>query len=122
MNTTQMGKIGEDTVLNWYLQNDYTLVAKNFNYYKTEKIGEIDLILSKDRRLFVVEVKARKDQSFAPVLEQITRKKLKCLYNSYQGFIMKYPSYVFWTVQFDVAVIVDDKLKIYPNCYSFDNF
>ncbi len=122
MTTTEIGQLAENLVLNWYLEQGYILVVKNFNYYQSDKIGEIDLIMSKDKRLFLVEVKARKNQNFALVLEQITRKKLLCLYKSYQGFVRRYPSYSNWSVQFDAAILVDKKLNIYSNCYSFDSF
>jgi Holliday junction resolvase-like predicted endonuclease len=122
MTTTQIGQLAETLVLNWYLEQNYTLVAKNFNYYQGDKIGEIDLIMSKDKKLFLVEVKARKNQNFALALEQITRKKLMCLYKSYQGFLRRYPHYATWNVQMDAAILVDKKLNIYSNCYSFDSF
>ena len=122
--TTQIGQNGEQIVLDYYIANGWTLIAKNFNYYQKEKIGEIDLIMLKNNRLYLVEVKTRKDQSFAMVLEQITRKKLQCIYKSYQGFLCRFPYYKNSFVQLDVATVVGDgnEVKVYSNCYSFEGF
>ena len=121
MNSTEIGAIGESLVLEKYESDGYTLVARNFNYYQSEKIGEIDLILEKNRRLYLVEVKTRNNSTLRIILEQITRKKLSCIYTSFQGFVKKYPMYATYFVQLDVAAVVDDQILIYPNCYSFES-
>lgn len=108
-------------VLTQYLNLGYELVTQNFNYYQSEKLGEIDLIFLKNNRLYLVEVKTRKNENFATTLEQITNKKLKCIYKSYQGFIKKNPIFRNLYVHFDLATVVDSEIKIYPNCYSFES-
>ena len=120
-NTSQIGKYGEDIALEKYQEMGYTLVTKNFNYYQGDKIGEIDLIVEKNNILHLVEVKLRKNENFANTLEQITKKKLSCIYKSYLGFVKKYPKYNQYFVQLDVVTIVNNDIQIYQNCYSFES-
>jgi len=58
MNTTEIGKIGEELALHHYTNQGYRLLEKNLRY----KRGEIDLILCKGRALLFVEVKYRSSQ------------------------------------------------------------
>jgi putative endonuclease len=120
MNNYELGILGQDKVLEIYLEQGYTLVTQNFNYYQTEKEGELDLILEKANKLTVVEVKTRSNDKFGDAALQITKKKLLCIYKSYQGFVKKYPRYALYFVQMDLATVQDGEVKIYPNCYSFE--
>ena len=120
MNNIELGQYGEDLALQKYLDAGYELVAQNFNYYIHEKVGEIDLIMIKDNRLYLVEVKTRSNNSYGQVLEQITRKKLQCIYKSYLGFLKKFPGLNEYFVQFDVSTVIDGKVTIYPNAASFE--
>lgn len=55
MNTSEIGKIGEELALNHYNRMGFSLLEKNLRY----KRGEIDLILAKGKTLLFVEVKYR---------------------------------------------------------------
>ena len=62
LNQWEYGSQSEDLVLQKYLQDDYTLVAQNFEYRRGNiqgRLGEIDLIMEKNGRVYLVEVKAR---------------------------------------------------------------
>jgi putative endonuclease len=120
MNNHELGKHGEDLALDYYLENGYELLEQNFNYYIHEKVGELDLIMLKNNKLYLVEVKTRSNTSYGEILEQITRKKLKCIYKSYQGFLKKYPGLNEYFVQFDVVTVLGDKVTIYPDACSFE--
>jgi Holliday junction resolvase-like predicted endonuclease len=120
MNNYELGILGQEKVLEMYLEQSYILVAQNFNYYQTEKEGELDLIFEKGNKLTIVEVKTRSNDKFGDAALQITKKKLLCVYKSYQGFVKKYPNYAMYFVQMDLATVQDEVVKIYPNCYSFE--
>ncbi len=120
MNNYELGIMGQEKVLQMYLDQGYALVTQNFNCYQTEKEGELDLILEKGNKLTIVEVKTRSNNKFGDAALQITRKKLLCVYKSYQGFVRKYPRYAVYFVQMDLATVQESETKIYPNCYSFE--
>ena len=57
-----LGRWGEDLATSWYRDRGYALVARNWRC----PIGEIDLIVRRRRLLVVVEVKARRTETFGP--------------------------------------------------------
>ena len=120
MTNVELGQFGEKLVLEKYLEDGYELVKQNFNYYEYEKLGEIDIILVKENRLYLVEVKTRTSEAFGEILSQITRKKLRCVYKSYLGFIKKNTKFQNYFVQFDVATVLGEVINIYPNAVSFE--
>ena len=120
MNNYELGQIGQKLVLLKYIEDGYELIADNFNYYMSEKVGEIDIILTKENRLYLVEVKTRTSKAFGDILSQITRKKLRCVYKSYLGFLKKNTKFQNYFVQFDVATVLGEEINIYPNAVSFE--
>lgn len=54
-----IGKQAEDAVLSILLSRGFCLLERNF---RAGRVGELDLILTKDYRLYVVEVKSRLDR------------------------------------------------------------
>ena len=115
-----IGKNGEQQATNYYLAEGYEIVAQNWNYYLGDKIGEIDLIVKKDNILVFVEVKTRTNDKFGDPALQITKKKLTCIYKSYQGFIKKHPEFRKLFVRMDLVAITGTELTVYKNCYSFE--
>jgi len=125
-NNYVLGREGENTIAEYYKQNGYTLVAQNFNFYSSNKIGEIDLILEKEQKLYLVEVKTRnnteENQKYGSSGSQILRKKMQALFKSYQAFIKRYKQYQKYSAQFDLACIYNGQIKVTPNAYNFDGF
>jgi len=120
----ELGKTGEDQALENYLERGYNLVIKNFQYYRdgrAGRLGEIDLILEKNNKLYLVEVKTRSDNSFGSPQEQVTKSKLMYLYKTWQYFILKNPKYKSYFCQFDLVSITGKKLEIIQNAYNFDS-
>ena len=121
-----LGRAGEESIAQLYLQNGFELIARNFNFYSTTKIGEIDLIFIKDKKLYLVEVKTRSKteeaQKYGSSASQIMQKKMRAFYKSYQAFVKKYKQYARYNAQFDLACIYDGNIKIIPNAYGFDGF
>jgi putative endonuclease len=120
MTNVEIGQLGEELVTKMYVEDGYELITTNFNYYMSEKVGEIDIILVKENRLYLVEVKTRTSEAFGDILSQITKKKLRCVYKSYLGFVKKNTKFQNYFVQFDVATVLGDKVDIYPNAVSFE--
>jgi len=122
-NQWQLGREGEDQVLKHYLSEGYELITRNFQFYKQGtqgRQGEIDLILKKDSKLHLVEVKTRSNYQYGSIVGQINITKLKILYRTYQYFIKQNPIFRDYFCQMDVGEVMNNQVKIWPNCYSFD--
>ena len=63
-----IGNHGEDIAANYYLNNGYTTLDRNFLIKK----GELDLIVKKDDVIVFVEVKSRSNNSFGTPCESVT--------------------------------------------------
>lgn len=75
-----LGNSGEAIVLNYYSNLGYKLIAKN--YYS--RYGEIDLVLSKNQQITLVEVKTRSNKYFSWPEESINQKKIDNIWKTYQ--------------------------------------
>jgi putative endonuclease len=122
MSQVDLGRFGENIALEQYLNDGYQLVARNFQYYgdgRAGRLGEIDLIMAKNGRLYLIEVKTRSDQTFGRVAEQVTKTKMRYIYNTYLYFIQKYPQFKnhFW--QFDLVTVLRGKIHVIRNAFSW---
>lgn len=72
MNEKQnFGKAGEDFAAIVLQLSGYEIVQRNYRC----RAGEIDIIAARDRELFFVEVKSRRDTSFGLPCEAVTESK-----------------------------------------------
>jgi len=61
------GRWGEDLAARWYGTRGYTVVARNWRC----PTGEVDLIVRRGRLLVVVEVKARRTETYGPAASAV---------------------------------------------------
>lgn len=73
MKTTEAGKLAEARVASELKSKGYKIIAQNWR----TPICEIDIIASKDKVVYFVEVKYRSSDSQGEGLDYITPKKLK---------------------------------------------
>ncbi|MBQ1351254.1 MAG: YraN family protein [Oscillospiraceae bacterium] len=66
-----LGNWGEEVAAQYLMQHGYQIIARQ---YRTRQ-GEIDLIVQKREILAFVEVKLRKNASFAAAAEAVTKRK-----------------------------------------------
>ncbi len=71
MNTKLLGRWGEAAAADYLRKKGYKIVASG---YRT-RLGEIDLIAENRRTLAFVEVKTRRDDSFAQARDSVTWRK-----------------------------------------------
>ena len=71
MSTKEIGDWGEKIALDYFTKREYTFVKKGFR----SRFGEIDLIVKNKDFLVFVEVKVRKDSSFAQAREFVSKNK-----------------------------------------------
>lgn len=72
MNTTERGNAGEDAAAEYLVSKGFEIIDRN---WKT-RVCEIDIIARRKKRLYFVEVKARRSVHFGAGVEYITAKKL----------------------------------------------
>jgi len=81
-----IGRQAEDAVLSLFLARGYALLARNFAVHR---YGELDLILSKDTCIYIVEVKSRRESdTFGGAKEAITRHKTVRMLRAARVFLM----------------------------------
>jgi putative endonuclease len=107
----QTGKTGEALALKYLLDKGYQLIESNWRH----RWGEIDLIVSKERRLVFVEVKLKKGDRFGSPEEMIDRRKIQQITQAALLFLQHNPHYqqLFPHYQIDaVCLVVDDNFTI----------
>ena len=67
MNTTGIGRTGEDIACTYLKGNGYIVLKRNYRAAR----GEIDIVAKKGSLLAFVEVKTRKDRSFGLACEAV---------------------------------------------------
>src|SRR3990167_8939884 len=70
--STSLGKVAEGIASNYLSNLGFEIIDQN---WKT-RMCEIDIVAQKDKRIYFVEVKYRKNDSHGTGLEYITSKKL----------------------------------------------
>jgi putative endonuclease len=81
-----LGQWGEDLITKILKQRGYNILARNLRYHRSE----FDLIASKNKRLYVVEVKTRASSIFGEPESAVTRKKLDKFSEAYSYLEKKY--------------------------------
>ena len=71
--TKELGKLGEDISKNYLEAKGYKVIENNFRC----KIGEIDIIASKEKLLAFVEVKTRRSLMYGYPQEAVNTTKIK---------------------------------------------
>lgn len=99
------GNLGEQKALDFLKKKGYRLIQKNYRC----RFGEIDLILSKKKKLVFVEVKSGKSEFIKPY-QRVDRKKIKKLLLTINHYALtnQVPVEKFTTYQLDVVSVQDD--------------
>lgn len=100
----QTGKLGEKIACEYLVKKGYHLVEPNFH----TRLGEIDLILNKNKRLVFLEVKTKFGEEFGTPEEMINKHKLSQILNTANVFLQKNPriGQTLPSFQIDVVCIV----------------
>jgi len=79
----ELGKKGEDLAVEHLLQNDYTILERNWTFQK----AEIDIIAKKENFLAVIEVKTRSTLDFGSPQDFVKPKKIQLLIKAVNAYI-----------------------------------
>jgi len=76
-NTTTLGRHAEKAAAGYFIRQGYQVIAEN---YLVPRLGELDLVLYKNEKLTIVEVKARShSEAYGGLAASITPPKLEKL-------------------------------------------
>lgn len=106
MNTTDIGKKGEEISVEYLKNRGYSIIAVNFKAAG----GEIDIIAKKDGCIAFVEVKTRKTSKFGYPSEAVDYFKQQKIIRVAKAFIAKYTDYE--VVSFDVCEVYTAERRI----------
>ncbi len=79
----ELGKKGEDLAVEFLLQNDYTILERNWTFQK----AEIDIIAKKENIVTVIEVKTRSSLDFGLPQDFVKPKKIQLLIKAVNAYI-----------------------------------
>lgn len=115
----ETGKLGENLAAEFLSKNGYELIERNFH----TRFGEIDLIVTKAKKLVFVEVKLKIEEDFGTPEEMITKHKLRQVEMTGQSFLMKHPEYekFYDSLQIDAICIVLDENREVMRINHYEN-
>lgn len=82
-----LGRWGEARAADWLRRRGYAILAAGYRC----RFGEIDLIAADDKYLCFIEVKLRKDASFAPGRAAVDRWKQQKLRTTAEFYLAEHP-------------------------------
>jgi len=95
----ETGRAGESLAVDYLLTNGYQILHRNWRH----RHWEIDIIATKNGMLHFVEVKTRTSDEFGYPEEKMDRKKIKCILNASEEFLIANPGWQ--RIQFDILSI-----------------
>ncbi len=113
----EIGNRAEEAVTKVFLDHGYTLVARNFEVHN---FGELDIVFTKNRTLYVVEVKARLENTlYEEPIDAITKSKIRKMEKTTQILVRKLKLYDYNICYFAGLVThnragIIQKIKIVP--------
>ncbi len=99
MNTTSVGRIGEDIACEYLRKNGYEILKRNYRAAR----GEIDIIAKKGKHLSFVEVKTRYNTDYGFASDSVNSKKQMRIISAARAYLMIYKDYE--DVSFDVCEV-----------------
>ena len=112
-----VGKMGEETALQYLISQGYCLVFQNYRC----RLGEIDLIIQKEKTLVFVEVKTRKNARYGLPREAVTISKQRAIIKTAMQYIQRY-RVTGLLFRFDVVEVYQDidppKVVHLPNAFT----
>ena len=105
MNNKHTGDKGETIAANFLQRKGFEILERNWRH----KHLEIDIIASKNDKLFFIEVKTRTNTKFGLPEESITKAKMNHLKVGAEGYLALNPQWE--KIQFDVISIMITKEK-----------
>lgn len=109
--TGQLGQIGEDLVADYYINLGFKILEKNYIFPHGKRMGEIDLVASKDNQLVFVEVKTRSSDTFGTALDAVDYYKQLKLIKMVKLYMSLHPMLQNKNFRIDVASVDIDPVR-----------
>lgn len=109
----KIGMYYEKVAADYLKMQGYDLLEKNYSC----KLGEIDLIVTKERYIIFVEVKYRKNVKYGYPREYVNHTKQQRILRIAKYYLMTHKAYELG-VRFDVIEILDDKITHLINAFN----
>lgn len=116
----EFGNHGEDFVATWLINRGFSILARN---YQT-RLGEVDIIATKDDVVAFIEVKTRTSPQF-PITSTITRTKQRRITRAATAYILS-KGIRNKVLRFDVATVTKTVTSSYdltyiPNAFTIEH-
>ena len=98
-----LGTFGEALAANYLLENNYTILERNWTIQK----AEIDIIAQKDSQIIIVEVKTRNSDFFGDPRSFVTPEKIKLLVKAANQYLIS--NEILLDARFDIVAILKNK-------------
>ena len=95
----ELGKLGEQIAVDFLLENDYTILERNWRFQK----AEIDVLAVKENILAVVEVKTRSTLAYGLPQDFVNSKKIQLLVRAVNSYISDRE--IDYEIRFDIIAI-----------------
>lgn len=108
----QVGIDGEDLAAKWYESRGYQIVDRNWRC----RLGELDLVVRKDRRVVFCEVKHRTSVTFGTPAEAITyekKQRIRHLAARWLEDAKPRPA----EIRFDVAAVLNGEIEVLEGAF-----
>ena len=105
----QLGNYGEEIATQYYQKLGYQIIGRNLH----TRYGEIDLLLSKNNNIILVEVKTRRNHSFGWGEETISETKVQHLAAAYHEIQNQSDLPANFDLEIIIIEFIDKQAKIY---------
>lgn len=109
----QLGNEGEKRVAEWYEENGYFLLDRNWRCAE----GEIDLIVRRERTVVFCEVKTRSSNAFGEPVEAVTSAKRFKVRKAAIRWITENGAPLKGELRFDVASVMGTDISVIENAF-----
>ena len=106
MNTTSVGRIGEDIACEYLRVNGYRIIKRNYRAAH----GEVDIIAQRGMHLSFVEVKTRNSRNFGYASDAVNYRKQQRIKSAARVFLTMYEEYD--DISFDVCEVYTSERAI----------
>ena len=108
-----LGASGEQAAADWYQQNGYEIVARNWRC----RDGELDLVVRRGRTFVFCEVKSRTSLAFGAPVEAVTRTKQTRLRHLAARWLADHAGVRAMEIRFDVASVLAGQVEIVQGAF-----
>ncbi len=102
---TTLGKLGEELVAKYYKKLGYKILERNFIFPHGKQMGELDLVVGKEKELVFVEVKTRTNSKFGTPFESVDIYKQRKLVKMAKFYVQQKSKFSDYNYRIDVAAV-----------------